>query len=100
MYIVEIKTPNQIFVHRGKPVRSPVKFFDVLESELEILKGQARKTHSILSVCLKEEVEPKKFEYIEEEKEYIVDDLDDKSENDKQQNLSILDKLLKGERIE
>lgn len=100
-YIVEIKTPNQMFLYRGKPTRSPVVFKNVTQSELLILKTQALKNNSIIVYYVQpQEDKPEQHRVIElyDEKNAVIEEIKESVENKKE--LSILDRLLLGEKVD
>lgn len=100
-YKVEIKTPNQIFIHRGKVARSPVIYKDVTKQELLILKTQALKNNSEIYYNIQEVVVPTNVENLTvEEKISVIEEINYNISNDSEKESTILEKLLRGENIE
>lgn len=94
MYILEVKTPNKLLVHRGRSVRTPAKF-TITEKEIKMFEVMLHQVGAEeYSIRSKEKVDIKishQVPTIEVEEEVVIEEiLDDESETK-----SVLEKLVR-----
>jgi len=94
-YILEVKTPNKLLTHKGRPIRTPAKF-TLTKEEVKLFKVMLRQVGAEeYSIRSKDEVDKefnlyKKFVPVTEVEEVVIEEIFD----DENETRSILDQLV------
>ena len=95
MYILDVKTPNKLLIHRNKKIRTPAKF-TITEAEIKMFEVKFRQVGvDDYTIRSKEEVDKElalhKEPVPEQKEEVIIEEIAD----DPEETRSVLDQLIK-----